>query len=256
MPQLIGPGDLIVISWQNLRRNIKVYADFLVWFTLLAVVQWAIWTAARSIIPEKIMRGMVLAVLSLPVTVVVAALTAAMIDATAKGVQKKTIDVRASLSTGMHKLIPFLWVSILSGLATVVGLALLVIPGVIFTVWYRFAQNFTVVDDVRSTAAMGASRRLVAGRWWAVFFRILLPALFFSVAASFFTAIAYLLVGSAMGDPGLFFGRAADVEQLSNTHTLITSVLPQMINAIALPLFLGADVTLWLDLKKTAQPAA
>ncbi|HTM67877.1 MAG TPA: hypothetical protein VL426_01120 [Candidatus Binatia bacterium] len=248
---LIGPGDLISLSWQNLRRNIKVYAEFLVWIALLGVVQWAIWVVTRALIPENVLRSAVLALLSLPVALVLAALTAAMIDATARGVQKKPIDVRASMSTGVHKLIPFIWVAFLSSAATLVGFILLVIPGFIFLVWYRFSQNFAVVDDLRGMAAMGASRKLSAGRWWPVFVRIALPTLFFYVAASFVTALAYLLIGSILGDPGVFFGQA-DVNDLPNTHTLITSVIPQIVNGIALPLFLGSDIILWLELKRTA----
>lgn len=252
MPQLIGPGDLITASWQNLRRNIRTYAEFLVWFTALAVVEWVIWTATRALIPEKVMRSMLLGILTLPIALVVMGLTAALIDVTARGVQKKAIDVRTSLSIGLHKLVPFVWVSILASLATIFGFAIFIVPGIVFLVWYRFGQNFTVIDGLGGVAALGASRRLVAGRWWAAFVRIALPALFFYVAASFAKAIAYLLIGSAMGDPGLFFGQASDVDQLSNTHTLITSVIPQIVNGLALPLFIGADVILWLDLKKTA----
>ncbi|HTK05504.1 MAG TPA: hypothetical protein VL500_08000 [Candidatus Eisenbacteria bacterium] len=248
---LIGPGDLISLSWQNLRRNIRVYAEFLVWIALLSVVQWVIWVATRALIPENVLRSVVLALLSIPVALVLAALTAAMIDVTARAVQKKPIDVRASLSIGVHKLIPFIWVSFLSSAATLVGFVLLVIPGFIFLVWYRFSQNFAVIDDIRGTAAMSASRKLSAGRWWQTFVRIALPALFFYVTASFVTALAYLLIGSVLGDPGIFFGQA-DVNEIPNTHTLITSVVPQIVNGLALPLFLGSDILLWLELKRTA----
>lgn len=252
MPQLIGPGDLITASWQNLRRNIRVYAEFLVWFTMLAVIEWVIWTATRAVVPDKVTRNVLLGVLTLPIALVVMWFTAALIDVTARGVQKKAVDVRASLSSGLHKLMPFVWVSVLASLATIFGFALLVVPGLVFLVWYRFGQNFTVIDGLGGTAALAASRRLVAGRWWAAFVRIVIPALFFYVAASFVKAIAYLLIGSAMGDPGLFFGAATDVDLLSNTHTLITSVVPQIVNGLALPLFIGSDVILWFDLKKTA----
>jgi hypothetical protein len=251
MPQLIGPGDLIIASWQNFRRNIRMYAEFLVWFTMLAVIQWVIWAATRALIPEAVMRSMVLAILTLPTALVVMGLTAALIDATAKGVQKKAVDVRAALSAGVHKLFPFVWISILVSLITIFGFTLLIVPGVIFLVWYRFSQNFAVVDGIGGVAALGASKRLVAGRFWAVFVRIVLPGLFFFVTASFTKAVAYLLIGSAMGDPGLFFGQASNVDELSNTHTMITSVVPQIVNGMALPLFLGADILLWLDLKKT-----
>jgi len=248
---LIGPGDLISLSWQNLRRNIRVYAEFLVWIALLSVLQWVIWFATRALIPENVLRSVVLALLSIPIALVLGALTVAMIDVTARGVQNKAIDIRASLSTGVHKLLPFILVSLLSSAATLVGFLLFVIPGFIFLVWYRFSQNFAVIDDVGGMAAMSASRKLSAGRWWPTFVRIALPALFFYVTASFVTALAYLLIGSVLGDPGIFFGQA-DVNEVPNSHTLITSVVPQIVNGMALPLFLGSDILLWLDLKRTS----
>ncbi len=252
MPQLIGPGDLITASWQNLRRNIRTYAEFLVWFTVLALAEWAVWTTTRAVVTEKIMRGMLLGFLTLPVAIVVMGLTASLIDVTARSLQKKAVDVRASLSVGVHTLFPFIWVSILASLAIIFGFAILIVPGVLFLVWYRFGQNFVVIDGLGGIAALAASHRLVAGRWWATFARIAIPALFFYVTAAFVKAIIYLLIGSAMGDPGLFFGPSADVDALSNTHTLITSVIPQVVNGLTLPLFIGSDILLWLDLKKTA----
>lgn len=257
MPQpLIGPGDLIINSWQNFRRNARVYADFVVWFTLLAVVQWALWVVARNLVADRMTRTVVLAIISLPTAVIAFGLTAAVIDATARGVQKKAISIRESLSMGAHRLLPFIWVSVLSGLIVVLGLLLFLIPGLIFLVWYRFSQNFVIVDDVRGTGALAASKRLVSGRFWAVFLRVAAPALFFYVAGSFVTALTYLLIGAALGDPGLFFGQATDVDALNNTHTLVTSVVPQIVNALVLPLWLGSDLLLWFDLKKTAPPSS
>ncbi len=74
------------------------------------------------------------------------------------------------------------------------------------------------------------------------------------MAGSFVTALAYLLIGALLGDPGLFFGQITNVDELSNTHTLVTSVVPQVVNAFVVPLFIGSDVLLWLDLKRTAAP--
>lgn len=257
MPTLIGPGDIIIGSWANFRKNVRVYVDFLAWFVLLAVAHWAMRVGVIALIDDKVLRTATLGILTLPITLVVMALTASLIDATARGLQQKPIDVRESLSTGLHKLIPFIWVSALTTLVVMLGFLALLIPGVIFLIWFRFSQYFTVVDDVRGTAALGASRKLVSGRWFAVFVRLFLPALFYGVAYSFVAGVAFLLAGSVMGDPGLFFGStAADPDALSLSQSLVVRVLPQILSGIMLPLYVGADLLLWLDLKKSARPSA
>ncbi|HJV33052.1 MAG TPA: hypothetical protein VJ694_03425 [Patescibacteria group bacterium] len=249
---LIAPGDIIVESWLNFRKNVKTYAEFVVWVALLSVVQWAFSAILKTAVDDRFMRLTILALVSLPILFLVAVLTTSMMDFTAKTLRGKKTDLKEMLSVGIHKVFPVIWVTVLVGLMYLLGLILLVIPMFVFLVWYRFSQAFVVVDDVRGGAAMAASKKLSSGRWWAVFARIAVPGLFFYVAAAFATALAYLLFGAALGDPGLFFGNQPDIGELSNTHTLITSVVPNIINAFALPLFMGADLILWFDLKRTA----
>ncbi len=253
MPQLTDPGDLISASWDNFIKNISSYAHFGVWYTFLAVLQWAVYIVCRSLIPDLYLRNAILTLASIPVAVATAAITSSLIVATAQGMQKKPIDIRAAFSQGIHQLIPYIWVSIIIFCVYVGGLILLVIPLFIFAVWFWFAQYFTVLDNVRGTKALSASKRLVSGRWWAVAVRILLPAIFCYVAAAFLQAILYLLIGSVFGNPGMFFGQLADSSDISSTHLLITSVLPTTINAFVLPLYLGTSILLWMDLKKAAQ---
>jgi hypothetical protein len=252
MPTLIGPGDLIVGAWTNFRKNIKLYAELLAWFALLSVIYWAIFTFCRAFIPDRVLRSVAVSVLSLPVVFAYVIVMIALIDVTAKALAKKKIDLRASLSLGVHKLIPFLWVSILLTAVMIGGFLLFIIPALIFYVWYKFALFAVIVDDHKGSRALAASHDLVTDRWWATLWRVAIPRLFFWVAASFTLAVTYLLAGSLLGDPGLFFGDLRDVGELSNAENLITTVVPQIINGLTLPLFVGADLLLWLDLKKTA----
>lgn len=251
MPQLTDAGDLISASWDNLVKNIGAYAHFAVWYTFLAVLQWALFVVGRSMISETYLRNAILTLTYIPVAVATAAVTASMIAATAQGVQKKAIDVRASFSQGIHQLIPYIWVSIICFFVYLGGLLLFVIPIFIFAVWFWFAQYYTVLDDVRGTAALKASKKLVKGRWWPVALRILLPAIFCGVAAAFLKAVLYLLIGSVFGNPGMFFGQLADASDISSTHMLIISVLPTIVNAFAIPLYIGTTILLWMDLKKS-----
>ncbi len=250
--QLIAPGDIIVESWLNFRKHVRIYAEFVVWIALLSVIQWAFSVLLKTVIDDRYLRVTLLGLLSLPIFFTVAVITTSMLDFTAKALRGKKTDLKEMLSVGLHKVFPVIWVSILVGLMYLLGIILLIVPILVFLVWYRFSQAYVVVDDVRGTAALAASKKLSSGRWWAVFARIVVPGLFFYVAAAFATALAYLLFGAALGDPGLFFGNQPDIGELSNTHTLITMVVPNVINGFAIPLFLGADLVLWYDLKRTA----
>jgi hypothetical protein len=246
----MSSSDLISGSWDNFRKNFRMYATFVVWYTLIVILEWAIWMLISAMVADRVMRDIVFATSSLPALFVGFMLSVMIIDVTAKSIQKKPIDYRASLSTAFHRVFPFIWVIFLSALAVVFGLVLLIIPFIIFAVWFRFAQDFVVVDDVRGIAAFKASMRLSKGRWGAVATRIFVPVIFFGVADSFIRAIIFLIVGTASGSPGLLFSTTASLETLSISQGLITTVVPQIITAFVLPLFVGADLLLWFDLKR------
>jgi hypothetical protein len=60
-----------------------------------------------------------------------------------------------------------LLLAVLGGIAIAIGLALLVIPGLVLMVWWMYALFFIVDRKMTFSQAMGASRRLVAesGFW-------------------------------------------------------------------------------------------
>lgn len=59
------------------------------------------------------------------------------------------------------------------------GLILLVIPGIIFAVWYFSAGYIAAKEEVRPLVALDRSRRMVEGRFFVVFWRLLVALLVF-----------------------------------------------------------------------------
>lgn len=252
MPRgLISSGDIIAGSWENLKRHPRMYAGFVVWFTALSLVQWIMLIFSRMLIAEPIFRTVTYTLLMLPVSLVFAIVGLAIIDVTARTLRNKPADPRESLSVGVHRLIPLIWVSFLSGVLIFFGFILLVLPAIYLIVALNFAVNFLVVDGVRGTGALKASKDLVSGRWWSAMWRIAVPGLFFYLASAFALALLYLVIGAFMGDPGLFFGAITSIDEISGVHLLVTTVIPQVVNGFTLPLFIGADLILWYDLKRT-----
>lgn len=249
---IVGPGDIIVGAWLNFRTNVGVYAEFVVWFVLLRIIQWAMNTLVGAYIDDRYLRIAMDVLSALPIWFMYAVLTVALIDTVSRHLRDRKSDVKEALFAGFRRVLPAIWGGFLAGALVTLGFVALVIPGIVLFVWYRFVQDFVVVDDVRAVKALGDSRRLVARRWTDVFARITIPGVFFYVATLFVTYLANLLAGSVLGDPAVFFAQLSASQPLPNTYLLVAAALQAVINGFALPLFIGADLILWYDLKRTA----
>lgn len=84
---------------------------------------------------------------------------------------------------------PFAWVSLLQGLVSLGGFLLLVIPGLVFAVWFAYAQQALLVDGKRGVEALSHSRELCRGRFLTVVWNL--------VAGPLLVGAAYLMVLSA-----------------------------------------------------------
>lgn len=94
----------------------------------------------------------------------------------------------------------YLLVSILAGLAVFGGLLLLVIPAIIFAVWFSLALYVLLAEDTRGIAALKASREYVRGHWWAVFGRFVLFGVMVLVCFFVVMLAAGLIVGAFLPD--------------------------------------------------------
>ncbi|HYC80025.1 MAG TPA: hypothetical protein VEC17_03280, partial [Candidatus Binatia bacterium] len=88
----------------------------------------------------------------------------------------------------------FFWTGFLSGLLTTFGFILLIIPGIIFWVWYSFAQNIYVDKGVKGYDALKLSKKYVEGLWWPVF-RALIALMVISILVNIVTEIATVVGG-------------------------------------------------------------
>jgi hypothetical protein len=84
----------------------------------------------------------------------------------------ETLDTRAAFAVAREKLIPFALVSFLVGFIITGGDLLFFIPGIIFSVWFFFANFIIFDDDTRGMSALLKSRAYTAGRWFDVFLRL------------------------------------------------------------------------------------
>ncbi|MEI7620300.1 MAG: hypothetical protein WCJ57_01890 [Candidatus Falkowbacteria bacterium] len=87
----------------------------------------------------------------------------------------------------------FFGLSLLTGILVFLWTLLLIIPGIIFGVFYCFASYLLIFEDVKGMNAIKRSKALVTGYWWAVFGRTMF-AILVAMLASFVLSIPFIFL--------------------------------------------------------------
>ncbi len=111
-------------------------------------------------------------------------------------------DIKSTLQFSWKILWRFSLLAILFLLIEIGGLILLIIPAIIFGVWYGFAQYIFVNEEKGVRESLGVSKNLVTGRFWKVFGRLFVFGLFGILVQIIFSLIPFGL-GSVISP---FFG--------------------------------------------------
>jgi hypothetical protein len=85
-----------------------------------------------------------------------------------------TLRLEDALARGRKMILPLAWIFLLTGFIVSGGYLLLIIPGVIFTVWFAFAQFIMPGENIHGMAALLKSREYVRGHWLDVALRLFL----------------------------------------------------------------------------------
>jgi hypothetical protein len=87
-------------------------------------------------------------------------------------VADERLDIRTALRRGWSRLWSFAWVFTLTGFIVTGGFLLLVIPGIIFSVWFFLSQFVLAAEDELGMRALLKSKAYMQGRFWDVFLRL------------------------------------------------------------------------------------
>jgi len=88
-------------------------------------------------------------------------------------VADSSLNISAALAAGWKKLWAFLWLFSILGYIVAGGYLLFIIPGVIFTIWFIFAQFILVTENIGGMDALLKSKAYVKDRWFDIFIRFL-----------------------------------------------------------------------------------
>lgn len=100
------------------------------------------------------------------------------IIAVRKVLTRETLDLKKTMGLSWKNLGRFVILSALVFLATLGGFMLLIIPGIIFTIWFSFSEFVFVDQDMKVKESMSESRKLVKGRFWSILGRFVIFWLF------------------------------------------------------------------------------
>ncbi len=173
---LSDPGELFRRAWEIYKRRAGVLtALYIISFLLLAgafgfclgagyllslVFHWG-----RKVLPAAgAVTGLIAG--SIFFTRGLAAVTYAVAD--------EALGIRDALRQGGAVIWSFMWLISLLGYIIPGGFLLFIIPGVIFSVWFAFAQFIFVAEGVKGMDCLLKSKEYVRGLWFEVFLRLFL----------------------------------------------------------------------------------
>ncbi|MDP3990825.1 MAG: hypothetical protein Q8P63_00820 [Candidatus Nealsonbacteria bacterium] len=166
---LAGAGELLKRAWHVYQQRFGVFLGLVLIsliFPLLIVLLSLYSDQISSLV--SLLLTVILGLISVAVSFWV---QISLIFAVKEREQK--IGVKESLARGWHKIISYSWILILTGLITMGGMLLFIVPGIIFAVWFSLAVYVLVAEDKKGITALFASKQLVEGKWWSVFWRFL-----------------------------------------------------------------------------------
>lgn len=169
-------------------------------------------------------------------------MTIAIVNTTHRLTQKQEVNPTTISHEALTRLLPLLQTMVLQGLIILGGLVLFIVPGLIFSFWYAFAQLSTILDNKRPLEALAQSKSMVEGRFWSVVWRvasgpILLAALYSAMIGSILMLVAYVT--------------GIDMETLTGENRPNWIMLIESVGEVFLiPLLLVYSVMLFQDLKK------
>lgn len=126
--------------------------------------------------------------------------TAACFKAVADAYLGEPSRWRTSLRFALRRAHSILWITILGTVLSLLGLVLLIVPGVWLWVSFAVAVPVLLTEGVKGRRALGRSRRLVRGRWWPTFGILLLGTLLTGIVATVFTGLLEGLLVTDLGD--------------------------------------------------------
>lgn len=149
--------------------------------------------------------------------------------------------ISAYLKKSRGFIVPAFGLGLIVGLIVLGGFILLIIPGILFSIWFVFVLQARVLDQKRGMTSLSASKTLVNGNWWGVFWRIALSI--------FLVSIIIRIFGSILNNIFQINFNNLTFQSLT-IFSLIVTILIAFVQAAMTPFATAIPTILYLDLKR------
>jgi hypothetical protein len=187
-------GDLLKQSWQIYKANFKLLVGIV---TLPIAISFI--TVLFSFVSSAV--ALLFILLGYIIGGIVGFITPVALIYALKE-KDQNIASSEALKKSFRRFFSWWRISFLAGIIVIAGLLMLIIPGIILSVWFGLASYVMVMEDRRGMAALLRSKDLISGYSWGVLGRVLVMGI---VALSVYLPVAVLSLGL-----GLLFGLSFD----------------------------------------------
>lgn len=145
-----------------------------------------------------------------------------------KGLMGEAVSWQAALRHGASRWFASFWTNLLAGIMLIGLFLLLIVPGIVFAVYWSFVMAIVALRGMEGMEAIRHSKSLVKGRWWKTFGYLIVFGLLGAVCAG--------LIGGAFGF--LPESRATDI--MAN---LLASLVSAFFNVVSAIFFVRFEAT-------------
>lgn len=150
----------------------------------------------------------------------------AKIIGAAKRIKGEEITVIECYRQAFSKFWSYIWVELLAVLVVLGGIILLIVPGMIFAIWFAFVGYVVVLENIKGKKALSFSKRIVRGYFWKVVGNTIAISLLVAIIVWLIDLPASILNSSFLG--------------------LISGIIGQIVSVLVVVVIL----MLYFDLKK------
>lgn len=228
---LASVTELLHLAFLVYRRSAGIFIGYSAWLLLPIAASYLI----LVLTPEGIVGSILIVLINIGLFILSIWVSIALIVVTAALLTHRTISSDLVALAAKKRFGDTVFVCLLTNIIKLVGFILLIVPGIIVSVWYAFAQIEVVLNDKRSLEALSTSRDLSRGRFWPVAWRLFVGPL--------------MLVGLYL----IFVDVLERVLTFLGVQQIGIELLSSTVSVLYLPIILIYSVTLYMELKRTRE---
>ena len=244
----ISVGDIVKRTFTIYKSNFSKFSlPFLILYSVMGLVLSSIYYGLfdlsyddlLEIQDKKISLVISVIIVTIPVLIFFLFITTGMvIQMAADAHEGKEVDLGKSFRVASSKIFSLIGAALLVGIITLIGLFLLIIPAILFYVWFSLSAQAVILESKSATASLSRSKELVKGNWWKTFGFIVAIMIIISLINIIGSIIGYYLYDQIKEDYSEF------------TAMTIFFVFSYIFLAFLIPLYAIGLTLLFIDLRR------